>query len=94
VGSEMCIRDRYSGQVTVGIRPEDITISRDGIPAKVMVVEPLGHEFIITLMSENVSYKARIFGKSAPSMGDDIHIAIDPDKIMMFVENKRIWPIK
>jgi multiple sugar transport system ATP-binding protein len=88
------INTQYSGQVTVGIRPEDITITEDGIPAKVMVVEPLGHEFIITLRSESVLYKARIFGKSAPSMGNDIHIAIDPDKVMIFVENKRIWPVK
>ncbi|MCL4343518.1 MAG: ABC transporter ATP-binding protein [Nitrososphaerota archaeon] len=88
------LSEQFNGHVAVGIRPEDISIAKDGIPAKVMVVEPLGHEYIITLKSGNELYKARIFGKLSISMNDDIYIAFDPGKLLVFLDNKRIWPVK
>jgi multiple sugar transport system ATP-binding protein len=91
---DLGIDEQYSGQVAVGLRPEDISIAKSGIPSKVMVVEPLGHEYIITLKSESVSYKARIFGNLSVSMGEDIYVSFDPGKLLIFVDGKRIWPIK
>ncbi|MEM0097595.1 MAG: ABC transporter ATP-binding protein [Conexivisphaerales archaeon] len=88
------ISEQYNGQVTVGVRPEDIRITNGEIPAKVTIVEPLGHEYIITLKSESVSYKARIFNNLPASMGEDIYVSFDPNKLMVFVDGKRIWPIK
>ncbi len=88
------INDQYSGNVTVGIRPEDIVIAKNGIPAKVMVVEPLGHEYIITLKTEGILYKARIFGNVSVSMGDEIYVSFDSKRLLIFSDGKRIWPVE
>ncbi|MGC8661756.1 MAG: ABC transporter ATP-binding protein [Nitrososphaeria archaeon] len=94
LNAQFPLKANYSGKVSVGIRPEDIVLSDKGIDAKVMVVEPLGHEYIITLKSENVMYKARLFGNSAPAMGESVKISFNTSTIMIFVDNKRIWPVR
>jgi len=96
LGREFSLKDELdvSGEVTVGIRPEDVSLSssNDGLQAKVLVVEPLGHEFILTLKIGSWVFKSRIFGRESPAPGENVKVTWDQQAIMVFHQGKRVWP--
>ncbi|MDP7974947.1 MAG: ABC transporter ATP-binding protein [TACK group archaeon] len=96
LGHEFSLKDELdvSGEVTVGIRPEDVSLSssNDGLQAKVLVVEPLGHEFILTLKIGSWVFKSRIFGRESPAPGENVKVTWDQHAIMVFHQGKRVWP--
>lgn len=67
-----------SGQITVGIRPEDVVVSQsgEGLPVTVDVVEELGADGYLyghaDVKGTRVDIVARVDGRSHPSIGDTI----------------------
>jgi multiple sugar transport system ATP-binding protein len=85
------------GAVTVGLRPETLTLdgngNGNGIPAVVNLVEELGAEaYIYSQLAENVSESltatpdivARVDPNSAPKTGDTIQLHVKPGAALLF----------
>jgi multiple sugar transport system ATP-binding protein len=83
------------GAVTVGLRPETLTLvgNGNGIPAVVNLVEELGAEaYIYSQLAENVSDSltatpdivARVDPNSAPKTGDTIQLHVKPGAALLF----------
>lgn len=75
-------------EVTLGIRPEDISVSTetaDGIVGKVYVVEPLGSEFILDIEINNTIIKVLSHLKTIKvSPGESIRLTFDRERIHVF----------
>ncbi len=73
-------------EVTFGVRPEDISVGGD-VPARVVVVEPLGAETLVTLAvgdSHSVEMVTRVSADTKLKMADQVKIAINPAKTHLF----------
>ncbi len=70
-----------AGQITVGIRPEDVVVSTsgEGLPVTVDVVEELGADGYLSghadVNGQRTDIVARVDGRSHPSIGDTIVIS-------------------
>jgi multiple sugar transport system ATP-binding protein len=85
-------------ELILGIRPEHIKISTSSLKAfakvKVLAIEPLGSEYIITVTRGNDTIKIRTFSESeiGEIRKDEIWISIDFSKSYLFDTNgKRIY---
>ena len=69
-----------------GIRPDHLSISKEGIPAHVEAVEQLGDETIIYVTIEN--HKGNVVIKSplttSVAVNDDIHLNFDVNRVYLF----------
>ncbi|MGI4799548.1 MAG: ABC transporter ATP-binding protein [Janthinobacterium lividum] len=71
------------GPVTLGIRPEHITLAADGIPLTVELVEPLGSETLVHgRMADGTPLLAKLNG--AAPVGDAVSVALDPAELHVF----------
>ena len=71
------------GPVTLGIRPEHITLAADGIPLTVELVEPLGSETLVHgRMADGTPLLAKLNG--AAPVGDAVRVALDPAELHVF----------
>ena len=66
--------------VHYGIRPTniDVSLTGEGIPAKVVVVEPTGAETELLLQVGNVQIVVVVHGRTKAQPDDTVHLAIDP----------------
>jgi len=83
------IEGKASSEVTLGIRPESISVSSDktadGIEGKVYVIEPLGSEVILDIKVNGTIIKVLSHLKTVKvSPGDNIRLAFDHDGIVVF----------
>ena len=78
------------GKVTVGVRPEDVTISTsgDGLPVEVDVVEELGADGYLYGHTEvdgnRVDIVARVDGRNHPNAGDKVVVTPVPQHVHAF----------
>lgn len=67
------------GDVTVGVRPEHLRLSSDGIPGEVVVVEELGSESFVHVhvdhRGETLTLVVRDEGETTTARGDNVHLA-------------------
>jgi len=61
--------------VRYGIRPEHLQLSRDGVPAEVVVVEPMGHETELLVKINDIDLIVVMHGRSAHAPGERIFLA-------------------
>jgi len=73
-----------TGKVTLGIRPEHLILSDDGLPMQVKVVEPTGAETMVFLRYEGQNVTAIFRERHAFTSGQTIHLRPDPDHIHIF----------
>ena len=80
-----------SGDVTVGIRPEDLmwrqAAGADGrvvLPAEVDVVEPMGHEAYVTAVCAGETVIARFPPRSGVRTHERIELALNPARLHFF----------
>ena len=72
-----------AGPVTLGVRPEHITLAADGIPLTVDLVEPLGSETLVHgRMADGTALLAKLNG--AALVGDAVRVALDPAELHLF----------
>jgi len=73
-----------SRKIMLGVRPEDTYIGEKGIKVKVEVVELLGSEIYIYYRLDGTQYIARATSENDVTMGDEIFITYDSDKLHLF----------
>ena len=80
------------GEVKVGVRPENIKISEDGqLSGKVVVIEPLGSENIVTVILDNQEIKVKTSPDLKLKAGENVKLKVD--KFLVFKEEKLVYPI-
>jgi sn-glycerol 3-phosphate transport system ATP-binding protein len=68
----------------LGIRPEDVIIAEKGISARVVNIEYLGADTVVSCAVGSQFVTARMAGKAAFTLGASIHLALPPDKLHFF----------
>ncbi|KZX49465.1 MULTISPECIES: ABC transporter ATP-binding protein [unclassified Haloarcula] len=83
--------ESYLGdRVTLGIRPENIALNQDGVPANVHpatveVVEPQGEKTVLELeLDTGQSIKAAVDPDTTVEMGDAVNLRFDRDSLQYF----------
>ena len=73
------------GPVTLGVRPEFVTIGVGNLPAKIRLVENTGHEQIVTLdLPNGTRLLARTDAARRLDVGQDVKISFNPQAIHLF----------
>jgi multiple sugar transport system ATP-binding protein len=72
------------GNVTVGLRPEGITIEADGQEAEVVAVEPFGSEVIVDVRVGTQALKIRAAPDVRPDPGSTIGLRAAPAAVRLF----------
>lgn len=79
---------KLPARVTVGIRPFHLTAGavagHGAIPARVVVVEPLGDMEIVTAEAADVPVQVVIPPGNRPSRDDTMHLALEPEYVLLF----------
>jgi hypothetical protein len=70
--------------VTVGIRPGDVRIDGEGLPAAVYLTELLGETMIVNLRFGEQLIKARLLEKRRFQDGDDVRISFNLPNVHLF----------
>jgi multiple sugar transport system ATP-binding protein len=73
-----------TGELTVGLRPEGISIVADGHPAEVIAVEPLGSEVIVDVRMGTHSLKIRAAPDVRPAPGSSVGLRAEPAAVRLF----------
>ena len=86
------LNDYVGKEITLGVRPESIhdeemylsNASTGVIDANVEITEMMGAETYLYLVCEGIPLTARVSPRSTAKSGDDIKVAIDPNRIHIF----------
>jgi len=80
------------GPGLLGIRPEDATLDGD-IPARVLVIEPLGRETLVTLRLGDGDFKVLASQGARPKLGAEIGLGYRRDHLYVFDQaGRRVEP--
>ena len=90
------------GQVTMGLRPEDVNLIGDSSAAVeghtltglAEAVEPLGREDLVGVSINNVEMRVLVDKTRGVKVGDNINLAVDTSKIQLFdpeTEQSLLW---
>jgi putative spermidine/putrescine transport system ATP-binding protein len=72
-------------RVTAAIRPEDLDVAAEGLPARVEVVEYHGRELAVqATLSDGQQVHFRTRARLAPD--DEVRLAAPPDRVLVFAE--------
>ena len=77
------------GELTLGVRPEDLKLSAEGLPATVFVSEPLGNEVIVNITVGETPVKLRAAPSVRPARGETVYVTADPARLHLFVATGR-----
>jgi sn-glycerol 3-phosphate transport system ATP-binding protein len=83
-GSETCILRRSVDALLLGVRPEDVTVGGDGIPARVTHIEFMGADTVIACAVGNQSITVSLPGKAALKLAETVHLAWRTDAVHFF----------
>jgi len=84
-GEPIAVPDNARKSVTVGIRPEHLTLADRGISAKVDMIEELGaDDYLYCTTSLGFPLVARSSSEYGVSKGDDVQFAFDPARALFF----------
>jgi multiple sugar transport system ATP-binding protein len=73
-----------TGKAKLGVRPEHLILSDDGLPMEVKVVEPTGSETMVFLKFEGQDVTAVFHERHAFKSGETIHLKPIPEHIHIF----------
>jgi sn-glycerol 3-phosphate transport system ATP-binding protein len=71
---------------SIGVRPENIKISQQGLSARVDAIDFLGAETIIRLEFGGQTLHAKINGRAKVAPGDQLTVSWSPDAVHLFNE--------
>ncbi len=81
-------------QVTLGIRPEHITIltepAPNAIPAQLYVTQTLGGEALVIAYVGEQLVSIRIFEDVAPELPEQVYLHFDPDRLFFYDEDEKL----
>jgi multiple sugar transport system ATP-binding protein len=75
---------RANGGVEFAIRPEDVDVAPDGIPATVRVVEPLGAHTLVTADVDGHLFRAVLDSNTEAKPGDHLSLRPRADRVRWF----------
>jgi len=82
------LKENASSKVTLGVRPEDVTIVKgkepDAIKAKVDIIEPMGRELFVTLTVEGATLEMITTPDRPLNIGDELKIKFKEGKLHIF----------
>ena len=81
------VRTYIGRQLTVGLRPEDLTLAAPGpghLQAKVETVEPVGNEAFLNLGCGGCELVLRLPPRSLPNAGDTVYLGHHPEHMHYF----------
>src|SRR5262249_38764127 len=70
--------------IKYGIRPEHLEVGKSGIPAEVMVVEPMGAETELVVRVGASALTVRTHGGASYGPGDRIHVSPQAEHAHLF----------
>ncbi len=70
--------------VVYGIRPEDLELASEGLPARVSVIEPTGSETLVYLRAAETEIVAVFRERHDLAPGQEVHLRPRPDKVHLF----------
>jgi multiple sugar transport system ATP-binding protein len=70
--------------VTIGIRPEDVLLGSGAMQAAIRIVEPTGHESIVTVGAGGGNFVARVPGDVRLRVGETVPFEFRREKIHIF----------
>ncbi|UER55244.1 sn-glycerol-3-phosphate ABC transporter ATP-binding protein UgpC [Kineosporiaceae bacterium SCSIO 59966] len=85
-----------AGQVTVGVRPEDLELADRGLAVQVDVVEELGADAYVygrtTIAGDEYEIIARVDGRQPPAKGETVHFQPKEGHVHLFstVDGRRL----
>ena len=74
-----------AGEITLGVRPEHLRFAAQGIPGRIVGLEPLGRDVLYVL--EGPLGLIRVLaaaGPGAPAEGEQAHVAFSPGDVLVF----------
>lgn len=74
----------HAGPVTVGIRPEQVRIGTDGLPAQVEAVEPMGADTHLVVSVAGQSMAIVLHERIRAAIGEKIRINLPEDQLYFF----------
>ena len=81
-------------RVTLGVRPEDVTVGEGELQATVTVVEPTGHETLLTLSLGEVRLVARASPDADVRIDETVPVSLRPNRQHLFdAAGERIEPV-
>jgi len=87
-GAYAAIRQAETGQVVLGIRPEDVRLvprPLEGAPAgEVFMIEPLGRDTLVDVRVGRQAIRALLPGGAAVSVGDQVSLQWNPNRLHLF----------
>jgi inositol-phosphate transport system ATP-binding protein len=81
-------------QVTLGIRPEDITVAGEGIPGEAYVVEPLGRDDLVDVLVGNTHLHVLADPGLGLKIGNQVKLKFNTAKVQLFdpqTEQSLLW---
>ena len=78
------VKELEGMQVILGIRPEDVHLSEDGLELPLLVAEPLGNETLLHMDGGQNILVAKVQIEETKGMGNIPKIKFDLDKIYLF----------
>jgi ABC-type sugar transport system ATPase subunit len=79
---------RNGTTVKVGVRAEDVVVSASAAagaePARILVVEPMGSETLLTLEYRKQRLVARVAGDARFEPGQSVNVGLPPDRVLVF----------
>lgn len=72
------------GDVWLGLRPEDVSIGKGGLPMTVDLVEHLGSSAIVHLTREGTEITALLPAAPLPAKGAVVPVRLDPSRLYLF----------
>jgi multiple sugar transport system ATP-binding protein len=78
-----------SGEQTLGLRPENLLLARQhetdlALPVKLVLLEPLGAETLITVQAGDAEWIARVSASFHGQPGDALTLHVDPRHLHLF----------
>jgi glycerol transport system ATP-binding protein len=80
---EGAIDDGAQGKAEIGIRPEYVSLGKQGLEAKIRKVSDVGRHNVIDAMIGDTPIKAVVNG-AVPAQGETIHLTFDPGKTRLY----------
>jgi multiple sugar transport system ATP-binding protein len=73
-----------STEVTLGVRPEHVLLGEQGLPGRVAIVEPSGHETIVTLVLDGIRMMTRVAPGTTLAVGQQVGVSFDLKHMHLF----------
>jgi len=81
---------RSGGKMTLGVRPENITLSPTAVPgavpSHVYVTQPLGGEWLVITQVGGELVSVRLFQDEEPALAEDVWLKLDLDRTFLYDE--------